>query len=342
MRTHKPAFVTVLVAATAILGACSESPRDGASDTGGDMTSGTVRVGVALYPIEEIVRRVGGERVEIVHITPPGVNSHDVELSAKTLDLLADADIVFYLGDGFQPRVEDAVGQLPATVRTVDMLELDGISKPAPDPDHSDSDHSDSDHSDSDHSDSDHSDSDHSHGGEDPHVWLDPSNMIVMTRAVESALTDEIGDDPVVASEFAANADVYAAELAALDEDVAAGLGACATSTVITSHEAFGHLFGRLGLDHLSITGLDPAEQPSARVLSDIAAAARDAGVTTIFVDATVSARFAETIASEIGASVAVLDPVESLSAEAVEAGETYVSLQRDNLRALADGLGCR
>ena len=327
MRTHKPAFVTVLVAATAILGACSESPRDGASDTGGDMTSGTVRVGVALYPIEEIVRRVGGERVEIVHITPPGVNSHDVELSAKTLDLLADADIVFYLGDGFQPRVEDAVGQLPATVRTVDMLELDGISKPAPD---------------SDHSDSDHSDSDHSHGGEDPHVWLDPSNMIVMTRAVESALTDEIGDDPVVASEFAANADVYAAELAALDEDVAAGLGACATSTVITSHEAFGHLFGRLGLDHLSITGLDPAEQPSARVLSDIAATARDAGVTTIFVDATVSARFAETIASEIGASVAVLDPVESLSAEAVEAGETYVSLQRDNLRALADGLGCR
>lgn len=315
-RQHR--VVIALITAMASLGACAGASPDGAADESKADGVERVRVGVALYPLEEIVRRVGGDHVEIVHITPPGVNSHDVELSAKTLDELAAADVVFYLGDGFQPRVEDALAQLPGAVRTVDMLDTDGLAMPTA------------------------TAGAHSHAADDPHVWLDPANMIVMTRAVRAVLTDELADNAAATAELAVNADAYAAELASLDDDVQAGLGACETSIVVTSHEAFGHLFGRLGLDHVSITGLDPAEQPSAQVLNDIAAVARAADVTTVFVDATVSTRFAETIASEIGAAVAVLDPVESLSAEAMADGVTYASLQRENLRVLADGLGCR
>lgn len=321
MSRRHPRVVATLVVASMCLGACSGAGGDDAADGSNARATGKVRVGVALYPLEEIVRRVGGEHVEIVHITPPGVNSHDVELSAKTLDQLAAADVVLYLGDGFQPRVETALDQLPGAVRTIDMLQIDGLSMPPG---------------------SEHSDGEHAHEGADPHVWLDPANMIVMTRLVESVLVNEIAGDVAVMQEIASNSNLYVAELSSLDDDVDAGLGVCDASMVVTSHEAFGHLFARLGLDHVSITGLDPAEQPSAQVLNDIAAVAREAGVTTVFVDATVSTRFAETIASEIGASVAVLDPVESLSAEAIDDGDTYVSLQQENLRVLADGLGCR
>lgn len=318
-RRRARTLCTVAALATAMASVVVASACAGDGQGGG--TAGTderVRVGVALYPLEEVVDRVGGDLVEIVNITPPGVNSHDVELSARTLDQLAAADLVLYLGAGFQPRVEDSIDRLPRSVRTIDMLGLDGLSMPPE------------------------STGNHSHVGDDPHVWLDPANMIVMTRAVASALIAEFPDDPAASASVSTNADAYVAELTTLGDEVDDGLGVCASSTVITSHEAFGHLFGRLGLDHVSITGLDPAGQPSARELREIADLAREAGTTTVFVDAAVSTRFAETIAAEVGASVAVLDPIESLSTEALDAGATYASLQRANLRALAQGLGCR
>lgn len=323
------ARIAVSVGSIAMTLMATGCASDGDDSSAGD---GVVSVAVALYPIEEIVRRVGGDLVEVIALTPPGANSHDVEVSGKTLDRLTKSDAVFYLGEGFQPAVEDAVEQLPDSVVVVDLLLTDGLSTLAVE--HGDE-HSDE-HSDE--GSDEHAD-EHSHGDSDPHVWLDPSNMIHMARAVESTLIELLPDAVEAVSN---SADAYVAEMDALGDEMDAALGSCDSTTVVTSHEAFGHLFARLGLEGVAITGLDPQAQPSARQLDEIAGVARAAGVTTVYVDATVSARYGETIADEIDAEVAVLDPVESITAADRADGLDYASLQRANIAALVEGLGCR
>jgi zinc transport system substrate-binding protein len=317
-RVRVARFVVIVAATVAVLAACGSD-----ADNVGPNGQAPLRVAAALYPIEEIVARVGGDRVEVIGLTPPGGDSHDVELSAKTLDDLADADFVFYLGDDFQPSVEDAVAGLGDDVITVDLLgSVDLLALEAADDEHG----------------MDEADDEHSDGEHDPHVWTDPANMIMMARKVQQTL---VALDLEHAAMYQSNTDTYVAELVALGSDMDAALSDCAVDTVVTSHEAFAYLLSRVGLEWITIAGVNPDDQPSAKELAGIAEAARRVGATTIFVDATVSDRLGRTIAAEIGADVASLDPIETMSRADVEAGLTYETIQRRNIATLANGLGC-
>ena len=69
---------------------------------------------------------------------------------------------------------------------------------------------------------------------------------------------------------------------------------------------------------------------------------ARATGATTIFFETLVSPRLAETVARETGARTAVLNPLEGLTDDELEAGEDYLSVMRSNLAGLREALGCR
>lgn len=357
-----------------ILGLLALSPLvAGLAACGGDTSSSVttddaagITVAASVYPLEEIVARVGGDKVTVLNLTPAGGAAHDVELSARTLDELSGAAAIFYLGDDFQPAVEDAVAGLGTAVVAVDLLDSvelleagehtdHGHGAEGGKDDHSGDSHSGDDHSGDGHSGEDHGTdttvvdptdtttgaddgAEHAHGTHDPHVWTDPANMAAMARTVAETLADLA---PEHADEFAANAATYAREMDSLGADFDAAFETCESTTVVTSHEAFAYLLTRLGLESVTIAGINPDDQPSAQELSEIAEKARDAGVSTIFVDATISERLGRTIADEIGADVAALDPIESVSAADREAGATYETIQRANLTTLATGLGC-
>ena len=68
----------------------------------------------------------------------------------------------------------------------------------------------------------------------------------------------------------------------------------------------------------------------------------RETKATTVFSEALVSPRVAETVARETHAQVAMLNPIEGLTAEQERAGDDYFSLMRANLAALREALGCR
>jgi zinc transport system substrate-binding protein len=125
-------------------------------------------------------------------------------------------------------------------------------------------------------------------------------------------------------------------ELRRLDEEYTAGLQTCARREIVTSHAAFGYLAARYHLTQVPITGLDPEEEPSPQRVSEVAALAKAKGATTIFFEALVSPKLSETVAKEIGAKAAVLDPIEG-----VEEGSDYISVMVRNLVALRDALGC-
>lgn len=159
----------------------------------------------------------------------------------------------------------------------------------------------------------------------DPHVWLDPSRFAAVAERIGEALgREEAGA-------------ALAAELRALDAELRRGLADCERDAIVTSHAAFGYLAERYGLEQVAVTGIDPEAEATPGDLADTVERVRETGATTVFFETLVSPRLAETVAREVGAETAVLDPLES----APERGD-YFSAMRANLAALREALGCR
>lgn len=122
--------------AVAALAACDGGGNEDASDRRSVLAS--------FYPLEYAAKRIGDGEVAVANLTPPGVEPHDLELTPRDVARVRDADVVLYLGAGFQPAVDDAVEE--ASGEVVDLLEGLRLREAV--------------------------------GGEtvsDPHVWLDPT-----------------------------------------------------------------------------------------------------------------------------------------------------------------------
>lgn len=281
------------------------------SSSSGD-DEGTTSVVASFYPLEEAASKIGSDLVTVENLTPPGVEPHDLELAPDDIETIANADVVVYLGAGFQPAVEDALAETEDAV-LVDALDAVD-TEPAP-------------------------------PGEaeegltvDPHVWLDPARFEQVVRAVAAGLSEA---DPANEATYGSNAEAYVAELATLDEEFRTGLSDCVRTTIVTSHEAFGYLADAYGLTEVAIAGLSPEAEPDAQQIAELLDLVEQQGVTTIFAEELVSPKVAETLADEAGIEVDVLDPLESLTDEQVEAGEDYVSVMRENLDRLRAALDC-
>ena len=103
----------------------------------------------------------------------------------------------------------------------------------------------------------------------------------------------------------------------------------------ITQHAAFGYLAKEYGLQQVPIAGLSPEQEPSAAQMASVIDFAKEHQVKMIFFETLVSSKVSETIASEVGAKTAVLNPIEGLTEEEIAAGMDYISVMRQNLEAL-------
>ena len=325
------ARITSLLAISAlVLTACGgESSSSDTSAPAGD----ALTIATSFYPLSEIVEKVTtGVSVDIVNLTPPGVGAHDHELTARQLDDLTTVNAVFYLGGGLQPSVEKAVAQLDSTITVIDLMDhaqtIDAVKEKEDGHDHND---------DETHSEEEVHD-DHAHGDTDPHVWLDPANMVSMTQAVVTALTTLSPDSTTT---LEANAAVYIEELEQLGTTMDTAFADCATRALVTSHDAFGYFAARAKLDTVPIAGVNPENEPSAKELESIAKVARDAKATTVFFEAQLPEGLAKTVASAIGAEVDVVDPIETISSADLSAGKNYISIQTQNIESIAQGLRC-
>ncbi|MFN0093128.1 MAG: metal ABC transporter substrate-binding protein [Acidimicrobiales bacterium] len=276
-------------------------------------------VAAAFYPIEEVVREVGGDSTTVLALTPPGAEPHELEISGRAATSLSKAAHLFYLGGGFQPSVEKAAAGLPAG-SAHDLLEAVPL---LPADEHPGDEHAADEHAADEHREA------------DPHVWLDPSNMARWASVVGEAL------EPI-APGAGARAQAYTERMAALDRRFEEGLATCASRSIVTSHRAFAYLGKAYGLEQIAVAGLSPHDEPDPQTLQRTAEAARAKGVDTIFFSEQAPKGLAETIAREVGAATAVLDPVETIDKAARAAGATYSSLMEENLAALRQALGCR
>ncbi len=282
-----------------------------------ERSEGRLKVVAAFYPLEEAAKQIGGNRVEVKNLTPPGAEPHDIELTTDQFDDVIDADVVLHVGGGFQPALEEALDR--ATGVVLDVLD-DAPVRAIDDDDDGEADHSGT-------------------GPADPHIWLDPAQWAAAAERIARVLTKA---DPDNAGNYRNGAGVYTDALEELDEEFEEGLSVCDRHIFVTSHASFGYLADRFGLGQNSIAGLSPEAEPDAERLAELADFVEEHDVTTIYYETLVTADVAKTLARETGAEVGVLDPIEGLTSEQIGNGEDYASVMRENLEALRSGLGCR
>jgi zinc transport system substrate-binding protein len=104
-----------------------------------------------FYPVAFAAQQVAPRGAEVVNLTPPGVEPHDLELKPSDVSKLHSAEHVLLLGHGFQPAIESAAGHGDRVVR---LLDTPGLQR----------------------------------HGNDPHVWLDPARYALLVERIAAVL----------------------------------------------------------------------------------------------------------------------------------------------------------
>lgn len=275
-----------------------------------------ILVATSFYPLYDLASHIGGERTDVLNLTPLGVDPHEFEPSLKDIAILEKADIFLYNGSGLDPWAEKKEKELrDKGVLVLEMSSFFSI--------HEDNNHHGDDH----------------HHQEDPHIWLDPLIMKEMTEIVFDSLIEVDKDGE---NYYKERKDNLVSLLEKLDNNYKEELKDCRLSSVVISHASLHYLAERYGFQMIAISGISPLEEPSSQKLAEITEMVKEKGIGHIFFETTIPSTLSETIAKETGTETLVFNPVSSLTKKDLEEGKNYFSVMEENLEQLKIALDCK
>lgn len=257
------ALLAVLLLASALGAAC------GGDDEAED--SGQVKVTTTLGLFGDLVRQVGGDRVEVPALVPDGSDPHTYEPPPSGIAKLSQAKLVVMNGLNLEHAMEDIISANASSSATV--LEL-AAGLPT------------------------------IQGN--PHLWLDVQNGMTYVERIRDALASV---DPAGADVYRANADRYLAELQTLDQEVTAAVESIPPEQrkLVTFHDAYPYLAQGYGLEIVGFVVESAGQEPSAQQVAGLAQAIRDQHVPAVFKEPQFGARILELAADDAGVEVCSL-----------------------------------
>jgi len=282
----------------------------------------------------DVVAAVGGDEIDLTVLVPVGQNPHSYEPAPRAIASIETADIIFTNGFDLE---ENLLSIVNATARSPIVSASAGIEPrrgDAPDDDHHDAsdDHDDDGHD------------DHDHGDLDPHVWFDPTNVIVWADNIEAVLT---AADPGNAEGYAARAARYREALAELDDEYRRRLSGIPRERrkLVVDHASLGYLADEYDLTVIGsvIPAVTDQAEPSARQIADLVEVIRHEEVSTIFIGGTAGdglRSLVDAVAEETDASVTIRTLLTGSLASRGSRGDTYIDFMRYNLEQIVEGLG--
>jgi len=269
----------------------------------------------------DVVHNVGGQVIELTILLPLGADPHSFQPTPQDATRLADADLVFMNGLGLEAFMTSLLQNAGGQAKLVSVSE--GITSLAAPQDEA------------------HQAGDGANGHEqsgDPHVWMDPNNVIMWVDNIERALSEM---DPGNAGTYRANAAAYRQELAELDRWLNEQVAQVpqANREMVTDHQVFGYFAARYGFKQIGaiIPGYSTLSEPSAQELAALETAIRDLGVQAIFVGNTVNPSLAKRVAEDTGVQIVALY-TGSLTPQG-EPASTYLDYMRYNASAIVGAL---
>jgi zinc/manganese transport system substrate-binding protein len=258
----------------------------------------------------DLVKNVGGDRVEVATLVGPNGNAHVYAPSPGDAKKVADAKLVFVNGLGFEGWLERLVKasgtKAPIVIATKGIKPLERTG-------------------------------DHDHGRADPHAWQSVANAKIYIANIRDAL---IAADPAGKDAYLANAAAYLAKLDALEREVREVIAKIPADRrrVLTSHSAFGYFQNAYGVNFIAPQGVSTEAEASAKDVAAIIAQIKKQKAAAVFLENVTDPRLVEQIARETGAKVGGTLYSDALTDDKGDA-TTYIDLIRHNLRQLASAL---
>lgn len=291
-----------------LLFACGGQGAESTSSEG----DGRVSVVTTLAIFADLVRNVGGDRVEVQALLPPGADAHTYELPPDRVAALARADVVFVNGLDLEGNVLDAI---EANARGPVVKLSEGLEVRAGGTEHK-------------------GEEEDERAESNPHLWLDVANAQRYVERIRDAL---IEIDPEGREKYDTNATAYLEELEMLDAAFESAVASIPEERrkLVTFHDAFPYLARRYGLEVVAVVVPSPGQEPSARAVADLTRTLRDEGVPAVFAEPQFDNAILEEAAHE--ANVEVRDLLSDVYTEGVD---SYIELMEFNMRQLQEGLG--
>ncbi len=254
---------------------------------------GAMEVFVSIPPQKWLVQAVGGEPVSAEVLVRAGQDPHTFEPTPRQVAALSRAKIWYVMGLEFEGRLVPKVQAVAPGLVIVDMsralsklpLAEDGHGHEEP---------------------GQLAEHEHEDAELDPHVWLSPVNLEVMSRTVADSLAEA---DPEHTGEYRQNQLAVAGELAELHRQIESMLKPYAGSSFFVFHPSFGYFAAAYGLVQVPVE--IQGKSPSPRQLAALIAQARREQVKVIFVQPQFDPKAARAVADAIGGSVVPLDALD-------------------------------
>lgn len=241
------------------------------SDSPGEGEEQTVTVAVSILPQKTFVEAVGGSRVNVLVMVPPGASPATYEPATDQLVALSSADMYVKVGSPlpFERVYLPLITETNPSMVVVDSGEGIEILD------------------------------------QDPHTWNAPPNAMIMVDHIADALVEL---DPAHQEMYGQNRDAYLAELAGLDADIRAMLGGMQGESFMVFHPAWSYFATEYGLEQIPIE--TEGKEPSPGQLAALVRRAEEENISVIFVNPQMSTQSAEVIAAQIGATLVFADPL--------------------------------
>ena len=271
----------------------------GCTSTDGAGSGKGVMVAVTIPPQAEMVQEIGGDRVDVFVMMPPGSDPHTYEPGPALVAKASGADLYLTLGTGLLPLEDALVSRLRAM--NPDLVVVDSSQGITYLLEHEDPTGKGDGSSQEKQGDTE----GRGMASPDPHLWLSLRNAEIMSENTRDAL---IAADPAHAQEYRENCDLYTARLKDLDHTIIDRFSRNEPGIILVTHPAWEYFARDYDLEMVAIE--KEGKEPTARDLASLIILARSQDIRVVFVEAQESPRGAETIAREIGGTVHVIDPL--------------------------------
>jgi zinc/manganese transport system substrate-binding protein len=271
-----------------------------------------IKVIASFSILADLVRNVGGDRVEVGALVGPNGNAHVYAPSPADARKVADAKAVFVNAMGFEGWLDRLVKASGTKAKIVVVTK--GVAPRGRSDSHG-----------------------HDHGRADPHAWQSVANAKIYVANIRDAL---IAIDPAGKATYEANATAYLAKLDALEREVKDTIARIPADrrAIITSHDSFGYFGGAYGISFTAPQGVSTEAEASAKDVAAIIRQIKRRKITAVFMENVTDPRLLKQIANETGAKVGGTLYSDALTDESGEA-PTYIDLIRHNLKQLAGTL---
>ncbi len=302
----------------------------------GSVGAERIPVIASILPLGDFCEKIGGDRVAVQVLIPPGASPHVFEPTPVAVANAMKARVLVYVGAGLDPWAERLITSHGSKgmmgVKAVQGIPL--IKEVA----HHQREHEKSpergqkkpvtkgeslEH---------HVAAKPEHQQGNPHVWLDPVLAQDICRRIAQAL---IQADPAQKKAYESSLAEYLAQLEELHREITKTVATFRHRDYVTFHPAFAYFSRRYGLREVGVIEAAPGREPSPGHLQRIIAAIKTSGVQAVFAEPQLSPRVAEVIAREAGVKVLLLDPLGGRPPYHSD----YLNLMRHNLAVLTQAL---